>query len=122
MFSLSNVWRTIYRNKKRIERGPTWARAIPGGVPRSPLELRVHAFLMAHPTCLFDDLVAEIAEYLRRSKPPSVLALLDEGLWGGWVWPAFAREELFRLQGSLLSFDAPFGQERRPAAGCVEAA
>lgn len=39
----------------------------------------------------------------------SVLALLDEGFWGGWVWPALAREELRNLDGVLLSIEVePF--------------
>lgn len=86
---------------------PRRVRAIPGGVPRSPLEWRVQEILAAHPICAWDDLVAEVARYLRGSERPSVLTSLDEGLWGGWVWPALAREELHRQDGILLAIEAP---------------
>lgn len=82
---------------------PRWVRAIPGGLPRSPLESRVREVLAACPVCPWDHLVAEIAQYLRASERPSALAVLDEGIWGAWVWPALAVEELARLEDVILA-------------------
>jgi hypothetical protein len=93
------------RKEHRIE--PRRVRAIPGAIPHSPLERRVHDILAVHPTCRWDDLLADVAEYLRQSERPDVLASLDEGLWGGWVWPTVARQELQRLEGILLEIVAP---------------
>jgi hypothetical protein len=89
-----------YRKKHRID--PRRVRAIPGAIPQSPLEWRVHSILAVHATCPWDHLVADVAEYLRRSFRPGVLAVMDEGFWGGWVWPALATEELQRLEGNLI--------------------
>lgn len=97
----------VRRCRKEHGSGPRGVRAIPGGVPRSPLESRVQEVLAAHPTCRWDHLVDEVAQHLRRSERPSVLAVLDEGFWGGWVWPALAREELRRLEGILLAIEGP---------------
>ncbi len=98
-----------YVRRPRGDHGndPRWVRAIPGRVPRSPLEWRVQEILAARPICAWDDLVAEVARYLRGSERPSVLTSLDEGFWGGWVWPALAREELHRQDGILLAIEAP---------------
>jgi|GEM_PF-3119190 len=84
---------------------PRWVRAIPGRVPRSPLELRVQELLLARPVCPWDHLVAEVAQYLRRSERPRALAVLDEAFWGAWVWPALAREELTHLDGVFLAIE-----------------
>lgn len=97
----------VRRPREGCGNDPRRVRAIPGGVPRSPLEWRVQEILAAHPICAWDDLVAEVARYLRGSERPSVLTSLDEGFWGGWVWPTFAREELRRLDGVLLAIEAP---------------
>lgn len=99
---------------------PPQVRAIPGGVSRSPLESRVQEILAARPACAWDHLVAEVARYLRRSEDPRVLAVLDEGFWGGWVWRAFAQRELRRLDGVLLAIEArpsPVADIRRPDPG-----
>ena len=82
-----------------------WVRAIPGAVPRSPLESRVHEILAAQPVCGWERLLVEVAQYLRRSEPPLVLVVLEEAIWGGWLWPIVAREELRRLEGVLLSIE-----------------
>ena len=62
--------------------------------------------MLARPVCPWDHLVAEIAQYLRRSERPRALAVLDEAFWGAWVWPALAREELRRLEGVLLTIES----------------
>ena len=94
-----------HRNERLGE--PGRVRLIPGGFPRSPLESRVQEVLAAHPICPWDYLVAEVAQHLRRSERLSILTVLDEGFWGGWVWPALAREELRRLDGTFLAIETP---------------
>lgn len=88
---------------------PRWVRALPGGAPRSALEAGILEVLAAHPTCPWNLLVAEVARHLRRSDDPRLLAAMDEGFWGGWVWSALARQELRRLEGVLLAIEASSG-------------
>jgi hypothetical protein len=101
----STVWNSIRRTRKERQGDPRRVRAISGAIPRSPLELEVQEILAAHPSCAWPHLVAEVAQHLRRSECSGVLALLDEGLWGGWVWPALARQELRHLDGVLLTIE-----------------
>jgi hypothetical protein len=105
MSLFSRIWGSIRRTRKEPGDDRCRVRAIPGAIPRSPLEGRVQEVLAGHPTCALPHLVSEVAQYLRRSERPSLLASLDEGLWGGWVWPALAREELRRLEGIVLAID-----------------
>lgn len=91
------------RRRAKIPRSDTWwVRAIPGGVPRSSLESWVLEVLAGRPAYPWESLVAETAHYLRRCESPKVLAVLDEGFWGGWAWSVLAREELHRLDGVLI--------------------
>jgi len=95
----------VRRPRKENGKDPRWVQAIPGAVPRSPLESRVQGVLSGHPICAWDQLLAEVAQYLRRSEASNDLAVLDEGLWGSWVWPALAGEELRRLEGVLIAIE-----------------
>jgi len=96
----------VRRPRKENGKEPRWVRAIPGAVPRSPLESRVQEVLSGYPICACDQLVAEVAEYLCGSDDPKRLAVLDEGFWGGWTWSALAEQELRRLDGILLTIEA----------------
>jgi hypothetical protein len=87
------------------EANPRRVRAIPGAVPHSPLESLVLEVLTANRECPWNHLVAHAAEHLRRSEQPGVLAALDEGFWGRWVWPVLAEEELLRLDGVLVRIE-----------------
>ncbi len=102
----STVWNSIRRTRKERRGDPRRVRAIPGAIPRSPLELQVWEFLAAHPSCAWPHLVAEVARCLRGAEHPRILAVLDEAFWGDWVWPLLARQELMRLNDVLLVIDA----------------
>jgi hypothetical protein len=101
----TRVWDLFRRSRRDGGTDTHWVRAIPGAVPRSPLESRVHEVLAAHPVCAWERLLVEVAQYLRRLEPPLVLVVLEERIWGGWLWPVLAREELRRLEGVLLTVE-----------------